>query len=47
MNSKGRVVPRPSERLVPSNMHRPGYTQAVSRVGMLGEGSTHGSPEPA
>jgi len=27
-----------------SNKHWPGYTKAVSTVGMLGDGRTHGSP---
>lgn len=44
-SSKGRVVPRPSERLVPSKRHVPEYTRAVSGVGMFGLGGTHGSPD--
>ena len=44
-SSNGRVVPRPSDRLVPSNRQVPAYTSAVSGVGMLGLGGTQGSPE--
>ncbi len=44
-SSNGRVVPRPSDRFVPSNRHVPEYTSAVSGVGMLGLGGTHGSPD--
>ena len=44
MSSKGRVVPRPSDRCVPSNSTAPGYTMAVSSVGMFGDGRTHGRP---
>src|SRR5207249_1564307 len=44
INSNGRVVPRPSDRLVPSINPMPGYTVAVSSVGMLGDGGTQGSP---
>ena len=47
MSSNGRVVPRPSERLVASNRQVPGYSSAVSGVGMLGLGITQGSPVPA
>src|SRR5437868_15353578 len=36
--SKGLQVPRPSDTLVPSPRHMPGYTSAVSMVGMLGDG---------
>src|SRR5438477_5130909 len=42
--SKGRVVPRPSDRFVPSSRHMPGYTSAVATAGMLGDGETQGSP---
>ena len=38
----GVVVPRPSEMFSDSISPVPGYTIAVSRVGMFGEGSTHG-----
>src|SRR5882762_9905558 len=41
-NSKGRVVPRPSDICVPSRCTEPGKTAAVSHVGMFGEGSTQG-----
>ena len=44
MSSNGRVVPRPSEQLVPSNRQVPTYASAVVGVGMLGEGGTQGSP---
>ncbi len=44
-SSNGRVVPRPSERFVPSNRHVPEYTSAHSGVGMFGLGGTQGSPE--
>ncbi|CAM5243635.1 hypothetical protein SVIOM74S_04399 [Streptomyces violarus] len=44
-SSNGRVVPRPSDRFVPSNRHVPEYTKAVSGVGMFGLGGTQGSPE--
>src|SRR5690606_20098279 len=43
-SSKGLVVPRASETLVASNKHIPGYTTAVSTVGMFGDGRTHGNP---
>ena len=42
--SNGLVVPLPSEMFVPSSRHMPGYTRAVSSVGMLGEGMTQGRP---
>ncbi len=44
-SSNGRVVPRPSDRFVPSNRQVPEYTSAVSGVGMFGLGGTHGSPD--
>ena len=40
ISSNGRVVPRPSDRFVPSIMPVPGYTTAVSTVGMFGEDAT-------
>src|SRR5208283_1833305 len=41
--SNGRVVPRPSDKSVPSSMTCPGYTVAESSVGRFGDGMTHGS----
>jgi hypothetical protein len=43
-SSNGRVVPRASDALVPSNSTVPGYTIAESNVGMLGDGITKGMP---
>ena len=45
MSSNGRVVPLPSDKLVPSKSTVSGYTRAVSGVGKLGEGSIQGSPQ--
>ena len=36
-------MPLPSERLVPSSRHIPGYTCAVSGVGMFGDGGMNAS----
>lgn len=47
MSSNGRVDPRPSDRFVASNRQVPGYSSAVSGVGMFGLGRTHGSPVSA
>lgn len=47
MSSKGRVVPRPSLRTVPSTIPVPGYTNAVDGVGIFGLGITHGNPVSA
>src|SRR2546423_2681373 len=41
-NSKGRVVPLPSDIWVPSKCTAPGKTVAVAGVGMLGDGRTQG-----
>ncbi len=39
--SSGRVVPRPSERFVPSKYTKPGNVRQLSAVGMFGEGDTN------
>ena len=42
MHSKGCVVPRPSDRLVPSSSTVPEYTMALSSVGKFGDGDIQG-----
>ena len=41
---KGVNVPRPSDTLVPSSRQMPGYTVAVCKSGILGEGLIKGRP---
>lgn len=47
ISSKGRVVPRPSDSVVPSMRPVAGYSIAVCSVGMFGEGITHGPARSA
>ena len=39
--SSGRVVPRPSDNVVPSSITVPAYARAIERFGALGLGLTH------